>query len=405
MPAGLFSKVSLPSAGHLPETSEEQGAALTSLPWQPQSAPILSRSSRSTLFFGGDAEIKPSSVKGRSLRTAFGHANAGSKLASQTAKVESGNIEKINAKKLEFRMRDGKPVFLCPDSMKCCQDDCKRKAMPQETDISQSSVGGAQVEKLEESRKNELSDCEIFCEMEFFKPLCFPGDSTVVVRDRGRVALEDLRLGDAVLSFHSSSNGEGWELCFQEVLAFLHHEPDSKEEFLRIRHELGQVHLSANHLIFAQSETEGTIHHAAPIFAKQVRIGDHVLAPWIDGSLTASKVLEVEVVRKQGIYAPLVETGVLLVDGTAASCYAIPDNLSESAIYKTLSKVASADSLQAAYHTLLLPLRIASKLSPVASRKALPGSDASTPVAQPQGAGPIHPYAWALYVTASSLVA
>merc|ERR1711924_30602 len=51
-------------------------------------------------------------------------------------------------------------------------------------------------------------------------------------------------------------------------------------------------------------------------------------------------------------------TGAFLVDGTAASCYAIPENWRESAIYKRLSEVASAASLQATYHALFLPLRL-----------------------------------------------
>merc|ERR1712118_366487 len=102
--------------------------------------------------------------------------------------------------------------------------------------------------------------------------------------------------------------------------------------------------------------------------------------------------------------------------GTAASCYAIPENLSRSSIYRGLSQVASAASLQSTYHALFSPLRVACRAAATIPQlgpwpatvleAALASKDSlKNLVAQPKNAGPIHPYAWALYIGFSSLVA
>merc|ERR1719375_1226333 len=97
------------------------------------------------------------------------------------------------------------------------------------------------------------------------------------------------------------------------------------------------------------------------------------------------RVLELQRARKQGLYAPLTQCGAVLVDGTAVSCYAIPDNLRESYLFKRLMEVTSASCLQAACHALFTPLRLA-------TRAAAPTSidKASLQVTQSKEGGPIH---------------
>jgi len=417
MPAHVFSRAPLPSPGSLFEPPEDQSLHFTGLPWEPLGYPLTRvRGIRAgTAFFGEgvDAEViargahgVPSSFKDKVEAKADA-------LENQVEK----KLEGRPAARLEFTMRDGKTVDLCGEDRKCCNQSCEKLAVPHKEDVSQAAVGSASMAKLGETKGVEQDDCKNFCLKEF-PAACFPGDSTVVVRNRGRIALEELRVGDPVLSVRQASNSQGWELCFDEVLAFLHRDPDAEREFLQVRHELGQVHLTADHLLFAQSEAAGTADRAAPIFASKVCIGDRVLVPWIDGSLTAPKVLQVQAVQKRGLYAPLLESGALLVDGTAASCYAIPENLRDSFIYHHLAEVASAASLQATYHALFLPLRLACRTAaglktaglpslgqPSATKGADLPSKASLSLRQPKASESIHPYAWALYAGFSSVVA
>ena len=68
-----------------------------------------------------------------------------------------------------------------------------------------------------------LTGCIRFCQTEF-QIHCFPASSTVVVRDRGRVPLSSLRLGDQVLVLHrnsswpSSGKACDWSIRFEPVL-------------------------------------------------------------------------------------------------------------------------------------------------------------------------------------------
>jgi len=406
MPAGIFSRAALSSPTCL-EAFQDTTSHLVGSPWEPLALPLSrARGSRAAAaLVGPDAQLLQGGSRGGPPRIA-------SSFKAKTPKEKLHDEEMSDSDKLEYRMRDGKKVFLSADDQESCEKDCKTKASPHKEDVSQASEGSASMAALGETPKLEYEECMTFCKNEFYRPSCFPGDSTVTVRDRGAVAMEEVRVGDSVLSVRPASNGLGWELCFEEVLAFLHREPETESDFVRVRHELGQVHLTGNHLLFAQSQSAGTSRAAAPIFAKEVCVGDRLLAPWIDGTLTSPKVLGVETVRKRGLYAPLLETGAFLVDGTAASCYAIPENLRESSVYKKLAEVASASSLQATYHTLFLPLRLACRaaaglpqLAPMPGSEKLLTSKASMWVAQPKTGGPIHPYAWALYVMFSSLVA
>merc|ERR1719245_865408 len=110
-----------------------------------------------------------------------------------------------------------------------------------------------------------------------------------------------------------------------------------------------------------------------------------MLAPWIDGSLSMPEVLSVERRRVRGLYAPLLDCGTLLVDGTAASCYAIPRNLADTSAYRRAAKVTRG-GVHAVCHASFLPLRALCRAAAHAGGAA-PGKKAIHP-------GGIHPYAW-----------
>ncbi|CAK8989893.1 Desert hedgehog protein A (Cephalic hedgehog protein) (Desert hedgehog protein 1) (DHH-1) (X-CHH) [Cleaved into: Desert hedgehog protein A N-product [Durusdinium trenchii] len=91
-------------------------------------------------------------------------------------------------------------------------------------------------------------------------------------------------------------------------------------EVLQITHEQGKLELTAGHLLFAQKASDSF----APTVARDVRPGHRLAAPWVDGSVAKPEVLRIDTVRRKGLFAPLLACGTLLVDGTAASCYALP---------------------------------------------------------------------------------
>lgn len=285
-------------------------------------------------------------------------------------------------------------------------------------------------------------DCIRFCQTELSMK-CFPGDSTVIVRDRGRMKLADVRVGDSVLSIRRSSGSgnsdksglasDSRELFFDEVLTFLHYEVDGKGDVVHIRHALGGLHLTADHLVFVlrrSCSTDSGHAAVAALRAKDVQPGDRVLSSWIDGSITTAEVLAVETVWSEcGLFAPLVTSGMLLVDGTLASCYALPESLDHVPAYRCLFETFGGHCLQEVIHCFFLPLRLSCKTTEImASRATAAASRAAAALAlvhaktvpsvslkslalpdeeslEPHWAkdGPIHPYPWFLYVLFSSV--
>jgi len=220
----------------------------------------------------------------------------------------------------------GKKVEISGESYDACLQSCRDS--PELKDAQQSGAFGVADAALGGEKANQAR-CAEFCEAEF-ELFCFPGNSKVMVRGRGAVPVSQLRVGD--LAWAAIPDEDGWELRFDPVVAFLHQAPELEAEVLRITHEQGKLELTAGHLVFAQKEGEAF----APVPARSIRAGHRLAAPWVDGSVATPQVLRIDVVRRKGLFAPLLACGTLLVDGTAASCYALPTPIAESSSFRRL---------------------------------------------------------------------
>jgi hypothetical protein len=134
---------------------------------------------------------------------------------------------------------------------------------------------------------------------------CFPGESSVTVKDVGAVPLQNLRSGDEVLG----KNG-----VYEPVLGFLHVTGAGQvSDFLVVKHSHGQLRVSPHHVIFVETGDK---------LAADVGAGDKVFVS--DGSSAVlSEVLSV--VRssgRSGMFAPLTPSGTVVVDNVVASNYA-----------------------------------------------------------------------------------
>ncbi|KAL3081345.1 hypothetical protein niasHT_039822 [Heterodera trifolii] len=185
---------------------------------------------------------------------------------------------------------------------------------------------------------------------------CFSGDQLVRTA-RGPVRMDQLRIGDLVLSMDESL------LSFSPVLMFLHRKPSESALFVRILTEFGhQLQLTALHLIWV-----GCAGRLRLIRANELRPGQCVYAlegrengetgdeiMWgRDGDGTVrvrqterreeaerrgqtrmalSRIVHIDKVRGHGIYAPLTANGNILVNGVLASCHA---NLAAQTLQQT----------------------------------------------------------------------
>lgn len=268
------------------------------------------------------------------------------------------------AETLDYQLENGKSIKLSAESEDACQESCK--SAPELKDNNEGEGTGSKMMNLASGGEQAMmAGCVRFCQMEF-QIQCFPATSTVVVRDQGRIPLSSLRMGDHVLVVHrngSRMNGAGkasdFSLRFEPVISWLHHEPDAKMEVVQVCHALGEVNLSPDHMIFAKKGGSGPF---VAVLAREVSAGDKVLAPWIDGSLVEPEVRSVSRHVDIGAYTPLTPSGALLVDGTAVSCYAIPEDLKTNPTYAALLSglkgVTGRESAHDLAHMLMLPLRI-----------------------------------------------
>jgi hypothetical protein len=134
------------------------------------------------------------------------------------------------------------------------------------------------------------------------KFFCFSAFNTVEVRGRGTVSIDSLRVGDMVKS-HQNNNKES----FSRVWSFMHKDPDAVTEFIQIQTENSKqpLELSPEHFVFVGNK--GKV-----VSAKDVQEGD---------VLGGNRVISIQRLTRQGIYAPVTESGEIVVSGVSASCY------------------------------------------------------------------------------------
>jgi len=267
------------------------------------------------------------------------------------------------AETIEYQLENGKSIQLSAESEEKCQESCKNA--PELKDNAEGESKGSMAMNIASGGEQAMmSGCIRFCQTEF-QIQCFPATSTVVVRDKGRIPLSDLRTGDLVMVMHRNSSwtsagkASDYALRFEPVISWLHHEPDAKMEVVQVRHALGEVNLSPDHMIFAKRPGSGCF---VATMAREVSVGDQVLAPWIDGTLVEPEVTSISHDVACGAYTPLMPSGALFVDGTAVSCYTVPNDLKSSPTYAALLNglkgMTGRESAHDLAHMLMLPVRL-----------------------------------------------
>jgi len=132
------------------------------------------------------------------------------------------------------------------------------------------------------------------------KSKCFSSANTVEVQGRGLISMDSLKIGDYVLAGKDQ---------FSRVYSFLHLDRNVKADFLQIHAEGLETPLevSPDHMVFVKSAR-------FPVRASQIKVGDMLVGE--------NKVTQVKSVKRRGVYAPVTETGDIVVSGVLASSYA-----------------------------------------------------------------------------------
>lgn len=162
---------------------------------------------------------------------------------------------------------------------------------------------------------------------------CFPGEASVALEGGGTKPISALRPGERVLAL--AGGGGGGELLYSEVLAFLDRDPGSRKLFYTLHTRAGpRLSLTAAHLLFVSAGNCSEGAEPAPgalktVYASRARPGQCVLVArgggdgGGGGGARLSRIARVTLREARGAFAPLTQQGTLVVDGVAASCYAV----------------------------------------------------------------------------------
>ena len=164
------------------------------------------------------------------------------------------------------------------------------------------------------------------------EPTCFPGNATVVLRGGERVRMDELKIGDYVLSIHPTTH----KPVYSKVYLWAHRDPHITATFIHITHPHGHLHISANHLILTGDNN-------TPVPAHQLTVGDtiHFLSQQNNHNMMEKKknknkkkeeredshslisvhVLHIHTCTQVGYYTPFTNNGLIVVDNIATSVY------------------------------------------------------------------------------------
>ena len=148
--------------------------------------------------------------------------------------------------------------------------------------------------------------------------ICFPAASTVVTEGKGLVRMDELEVGDRVLT-----PAEDGTVHFEDIFFFSHRDRHTRNIFLLVATESGeQITISPLHLIHVKTVDPPNTFTLIP--ARKLCPGDTVFISQkqtYTPSLSTAKVSSISTVVREGLYCPHTSSGSVFVDNVLSSCY------------------------------------------------------------------------------------
>lgn len=128
---------------------------------------------------------------------------------------------------------------------------------------------------------------------------CFSGSTTVDVRGKGAIRMDELSIGDFVKTDSSSAN------TYSRVFSFGHRHVDAEMDYLQIRTQglKSPLEISTKHMLLVNETWQR---------AESVKVSD---------MLGAHNVSHIVQLKRRGLYAPTTESGNIVVSGLQCSSY------------------------------------------------------------------------------------
>ena len=190
---------------------------------------------------------------------------------------------------------------------------------------------------------------------------CFPGNASVTLKGGEKVRMDEVKIGDYVLSIHPSTG----KPVYSKVYLWAHRDPHVTATFLHITHPHGHLHISANHLILSGEQRR-------PVPAGHLAVGDTIhslLSPDATATATATAtaisvpVLHIHTCTQVGYYAPFTNNGLIVVDGIASSVYSQPSTRSHAHVCASVTGgLVEQFGLHRVGECVMTPVRVGCKL-------------------------------------------
>jgi hypothetical protein len=163
---------------------------------------------------------------------------------------------------------------------------------------------------------------------------CFSGETTVVTKSKGVIAMKHLKIGDLVMVAGSK---------FEQVYSFGHHDSLGVSEFLIINEKL---ELSPDHMI--------GVHGKGFVPASTIKLGDML----VSGAGTIAEVTSIQKKKRKGMFAPFTPSGELMVGNILVSSYVTLQPHSSHLKLGGASTMPTGLSFQWLAHTFQFPHRV-----------------------------------------------
>lgn len=141
----------------------------------------------------------------------------------------------------------------------------------------------------------------------------------------GTLPVSKLSIGDRVLT--STATGA---FRYEPVIAFLHRIENVTALVHSVETEDGQkLTVTPDHLVYASEDRTSGLQDVRPLFAGHLRPNEsfvYVRSNDSSAGVVLSRVTKVTVGQSIGLFAPLTESGTIVVDDTLTSCYALVDS-------------------------------------------------------------------------------
>lgn len=153
---------------------------------------------------------------------------------------------------------------------------------------------------------------------------CFDSSTTVHSETRGQITIDELRVGERVLTVHGKTT------AYRPVSFFLHRDPKYTARYLTLHTDRPGVSVTMTpyHITFSDDCAKDPSKYSYPQkFANEVRSGQCLmLVDRETGRIESARVTNITESYRRGIYSPITPNGVIVTNDLISSCYSFIKN-------------------------------------------------------------------------------